>query len=89
MIRISVNDSRALQACFGVSFAMKKRVCDTPFATKYTKIRQTASTREPNLPYFQLSEKYFERLRVFSQLSLSEILFSQDHAVHFVIAFLG
>ena len=89
MIGISVNDSGALQACFGVSFAMKKWVCGILFATKYTKIRQTVSTRKPNLPYFQLSEKYFECLRVFSQLSLSEILFLQDNAVHLVIAFLG
>ena len=89
MIRISVNDSGALQACFGVSFAMKKWVCGTLFTTKYTKIRQTASTRKPNLPYFQLSEKYFERLRVFSQLALSEILFFEDHTVHLIITFLG
>ena len=89
MIRISVNDSGALQACFGVSFAMKKWVCGTLFTTKYTKIRQTASTRKPNLPYFQLSEKYFECLRVFSQLALPEILFFQDHAVHLIIAFLS
>ena len=88
MIRISVNDSGALQACFGVSFAMKKWVCGTLFTTKYTKIRQTASTRKPNLPYCQLSEKYFGYLRVFSQLISSEILFFQDHAVHLVIAFL-
>ena len=88
MIGFSVNDSGTLQACFGVSFAMKKWVCGTPFATKYTKIRQTASTQETILPYFQLSEKYFEHLGVFSQLALSEILFFQDHAVHLVIAFL-
>ena len=88
MIGISVNDSGTLQACFGVRFAMKKWVCDTLFTTKFTKIRQIASTQKPILPYFQLSEKYFEHLGVFSQLALSEILFLQDHAVHLVIAFL-
>ena len=45
MIGISVSDSGALQACFGVSFAMKKQVWGTLFATKYTKTRQTKRNR--------------------------------------------